>query len=88
MVLLHGLLVLLCCLLALVVSAYSLGNPPFGILGNSIFLLTELVVQGWFIVLENLHRWGNWASFSLTIDWEGPSNLFCITQLFWALGDC
>ena len=75
MVLLLGLFVLPCCLLTLVVSALSLGNPPFGILENGVFKLTELVVEGWFAVLQNLHRWGDWASFSLTLDW-GPPQFF------------
>jgi len=72
MVLLLGLFVLPCCLLTLVVSALSLGNPPFGILENGVFSLTELVVEGWFAVLQNLHRWGDWASFPLTLDWGPP----------------
>ena len=72
MVLLLGLFVLPCCLLTLVVSALSLGNPPFGILENGVFKLTELVVEGWFAVLQNLHRWGDWASFPLTLDWGPP----------------
>ena len=72
MVLLLGLLVLPSCLLTLFVSAISLGNPPFGLLENSVFSLTELIVQGWFAVLEFLHHWGNWASFTLTLDWGPP----------------
>ena len=72
MVLLLGLFVLPSCLLALFVSALSLGNPPFGLLENSVFSLTELVVQGWFAILEFLHHYGNWASFSLTLDWGPP----------------
>ena len=72
MVPLLGLFVLPFCLLTLVVSALSLGNPPFGILENGIFSLTELVVEGWFAVLQNLHRWGDWASFPLTLDWGPP----------------
>jgi hypothetical protein len=55
-----------------VVSALSLGNPPFGILENGVFSLTELVVEVWFAVLQNLHRWGDWASFPLTLDWGPP----------------
>jgi len=65
-------------MLTLVVSALSLGNPPFGILENGVFSLTELVVEGWFAVLQNLHRWGDWVSFLLTLDW-GPPQFFCIT---------
>ena len=72
MVFLLGLLVLPSCLLSLFISALSLGNPPFGLLENSIFRLTELVVQGWFGVLEFLHNWGNWASFTMTLDWGPP----------------
>jgi competence protein ComEC len=72
MVLLLGLFVLPSCLLALFVSALSLGYPPFGLLENSIFSLTELIVQEWFGVLKFLHHWGNWASFSLTLDWGPP----------------
>ena len=72
MVPLLGLFVLPCCLLTLVVSALSLGNPPFGILENGVFSLTELVVEGWFAVLQNLHRWGDWASFPLTLDCGPP----------------
>jgi len=72
MVPLLGLFVLPYCLLTLVVSALSLGNPPFGILENGVFKLTELVVEGWFAVLQNLHRWGDWASFPLTLDWGPP----------------
>jgi Na+/melibiose symporter-like transporter len=44
MVQLLGLFVLPFYLLTLVVSALSLGNPPFGILENGVFSLTELVV--------------------------------------------
>jgi len=44
----------------------------FGILENGVFSLTELVVEGWFAVLQNLHRWGDWASFPLTLDWGPP----------------
>ena len=72
MVLLLGLFVLPSCLLALFVSALSLGYPPFGLLENSIFSMTELIVQEWFGVLKFLHHWGNWASFSLTLDWGPP----------------
>lgn len=72
MVFLLGLLVLPSCLLSLFISALSLGNPAFGLLENSIFTLTELVVQGWFGVLEFLHNWGNWASFTMTLDWGPP----------------
>ena len=79
MVLLLGLFVLPSCLLALLVSALSLGNPPFGFLENSIFALTELVVQGWFSVLEFLHQWGNWASFPLTLDWGPPQFILYYT---------
>ena len=46
MVFLLGLLVLPSYLLSLFISALSLGNPPFGLLENSIFSLTELAVQG------------------------------------------
>ena len=38
-----------------------MGNPPFGILENGVFKLTELVVEGWLAVLQNLHRWGDWG---------------------------
>ena len=85
MVLLLGLFVLPCCLLTLVVSALSLGNPPFGILENGVFKLTELVVEGWFAVLQNLHRWGDWASFSLTLDW-GPPQFFLYYAIILVLG--
>jgi len=85
MVLLLGLFVLPCCLLALAVSALSLGNPPFGILENGVFKLTELVVEGWFEVLQNLHRWGDWASFSLTLDW-GPPQFFLYYAIILGLG--
>jgi ComEC/Rec2-related protein len=85
MVLLLGLFVLPCCLLALAVSALSLGNPPFGILENGIFKLTELVVEGWFAVLQNLHRWGDWASFPLTLDW-GPPQFFLYYAIILGLG--
>ena len=51
MVLLPGLFVLPCCLLNLEVSELSLGNPPFGILENGVFSLTELVVEDLFAVL-------------------------------------
>ena len=85
MVLLLGLFVLPCCLLTLVVSALSLGNPPFGILENGVFKLTELVVEGWFAVLQNLHRWGDWASFSLTLDW-GPPQFFLYYAIILGLG--
>ncbi len=85
MVLLLGLFVLPCCLLTLVVSAFSLGNPPFGILENGVFKLTELVVEGWFAVLQNLHRWGDWASFSLTLDW-GPPQFFLYYAIILGLG--
>jgi hypothetical protein len=72
MVFLLGLLVLPSCPLSLFISALSLVNPPFGLQENSIFKLTELVVQGWFTVLEFLHNWGNWASFNRTLDWGPP----------------
>jgi len=85
MVLLLGLFVLPCCLLTLVVSALSLGNPPFGILENGVFKLTELVVEGWFAVLQNLHRWGDWASFPLTLDW-GPPQFFLYYAIILGLG--
>jgi len=85
MVLLLGLFVLPCCLLALAVSALSLGNPPFGILENGVFKLTELVVEGWFAVLQNLHRWGDWASFPLTLDW-GPPQFFLYYAIILGLG--
>ena len=85
MVLLLGLFVLPCCLLTLVVSALSLGNPPFGILENGVFSLTELVVEGWFAVLQNLHRWGDWASFPLTLDW-GPPQFFLYYAIILGLG--
>ena len=85
MVPLLGLFVLPCCLLTLVVSALSLGNPPFGILENGVFKLTELVVEGWFAVLQNLHRWGDWASFPLTLDW-GPPQFFLYYAIILALG--
>ena len=85
MVPLLGLFVLPFCLLTLVVSALSLGNPPFGILENGIFSLTELVVEGWFAVLQNLHRWGDWASFSLTLDW-GPPQFFLYYAIILGLG--
>ena len=71
-VFLLGLLVLPSCLLSLFFSTISLGNPPFGLLENSIFSLTELVVQGWFAVLEFLHNWGNCSSFKMTLDWGPP----------------
>ena len=79
MVFLLGLLVLPSCLLSLFISALSLGNPPFGLLENNIFSLTELVVQGWVELLESLHNWWNWTSFNLTLDWD-LNNLFCITE--------
>jgi len=85
MVLLLGLFVLPCCLLTLVVSTLSLGNPPFGILENGVFKLTELVVEGWFAVLQNLHRWGDWVSFSLTLDW-GPPQIFLYYAIIFGLG--
>ena len=85
MVPLLGLFVLPFCLLTLVVSALSLGNPPFGILENGIFSLTELVVEGWFAVLQNLHRWGDWASFLLTLDW-GPPQFFLYYAIILGLG--
>ena len=85
MVPLLGLFVLPCCLLTLVVSALSLGNPPFGILENGVFKLTELVVEGWFAVLQNLHRWGDWASFPLTLDW-GPPQFFLYYAIILGLG--
>ena len=72
MVFILGLLVLPSCLLSLFISALSLGNTPLGMLENSIFSLTELVVQGWFAVLQFRHNWENWASFNLTLDWEPP----------------
>ena len=84
MVMLVGLFVLPCYLLTLVLSALSLANPPFGILENDVFKLTELVVEGWFEVLQNLHRWGEWASFPLTLDC-GPPQFYCIMQLSWGL---
>ncbi|MBC8257811.1 MAG: ComEC/Rec2 family competence protein [SAR324 cluster bacterium] len=71
MVLLLAILVLPSCLLALVVSAFSLGNSPLGIYENSVFSLTELVVESWFSILKYLHQWGEWASFELSLDW-GP----------------
>ena len=59
MVLLLGLLVLPSSLLSFFISAYSLVNPPFSLLENSIFSLTDLVVQGWFLVLEILDNCEN-----------------------------
>lgn len=72
MVLLLGILVLPFCLLALLVSAFSLGSPPFGFFENSIFWLTELVVEGWYAILENMHSWGSWASFQIKLEWGPP----------------
>ena len=87
MVLLIGLLVFPSCLLSLFISALSLGNPPFRLLENSISSLTELVVQGWFEVLEFLHNWGNWASFNLTLDWGPPQFIlyYVVILLLWKL---
>ena len=79
MVFLLGMLVLPSCLLSLLVSALSLGDPPFGLLENSIFSLTEQVVQGWFNVLKFLHHWGDWASFPLTLDWGTPQFILYYT---------
>ena len=89
MVPLLGLFVLPFCLLTLVVSALSLGNPPFGILENGIFSLTELVVEGWFAVLQNLHRWGDWASFPLTLELGTTSIYFVLRYHFglWEIAD-
>ncbi len=72
MVLLLGILVLPCCLLALLVSALSLGNLPFGFFEKNIFSLTEMVVESWYAILQNLHSWGSWASFNITLDWGPP----------------
>jgi hypothetical protein len=80
-----GLFFLTCCLLTQEVSAFSLGNPPFGILENGIFKLTYLVVEDWFAVLQNLHRWGDWASFPLTLDW-GPPQYFLYYAIILGLG--
>ena len=67
------------------VSALSLGNPPFGILEKGVFKLTELVVEGWFEVLQNLHRWGEWASFPFTLD-RGPPQYFLYYAIILGLG--
>ena len=85
MVLLLGLFVLPCCLLTLVVSALSLGNPPFGILENGVFKLTELVVEGWFEVPQNLHRWGEWVSFPHTLD-RGPPQFILYYAIILSFG--
>jgi hypothetical protein len=82
MVLLLGLFGLPCCLLTLVVSALFLGNSPFGILEKGVFSLTKLVVEGWFAVLQNLYRWGDWASFPHTLDWGPPQFILFYAIIF------
>ena len=84
-VILLELLILPSCLLSLFISSISSGNTPFGFLGNSIFPLTELVVQGWVAVLEFLHNWVNWTSFNLTLDW-GPPQFILYYEVILFLG--
>ena len=55
--LLRGVLVLPCGLLSLLANEILIGSPPFGYFEKNIFLLTELVIEGWYAIQETLHGW-------------------------------
>jgi len=52
----------------LLASVISIGSQPFGFFEKIIFLLTELVVEGWYAILETLYERGSWVSFRISME--------------------
>ena len=81
-------LILPLCFIAFFISILHLNALPFGFWERTVFQLSEWALQFWLTVLRILHSWGYWATFPLTLTWEGWQYLlyylatFCLFYLF------
>ncbi|MBF0288541.1 MAG: ComEC/Rec2 family competence protein [SAR324 cluster bacterium] len=64
-------LVLPVCFAAFFHSLFLLNAPPFLWLEKELFQLSEWSLKIWLEILNILHQWGSWGTFSVQIQWEG-----------------